>query len=1150
MQRFAYEYLVIPIAIMLLVGSYWLDLSRSDAAHSILMQEEALLLEQRHLSLRDNLERPMQQMEALGNTVYRLASKGRWQEVENALYLLASTNPDYLQVRYIDQRGLERVRINHYSIGEPAVVPVSQLQPKHDRPYTQRILKLPAGHFYLSRLDLNVEQGVIQIPLQPTLRIGMRLADQSAQGAGFLIINLNARRLLHELRDDDDPHLFVTYLLNSDADWLSAPEEGLAWRTQLGHEQGLFTYPDAPDVNLDKITQSTEAEGKQAGHWLITPVSIDFDFPFPVHAEEEWFLASHLNNEGMTSLLPDKGTFRAMILSAPLGALVLFFALRAMRRSRALAELARSEAQQSQKQSEILEHSVQRRTRQLREALAFIETLTDHLPVLIAAWDRDFRCQFINSACADWFELSKAEALSMTLAECMGEARFESRRALLDKVLQGESASLETLYPHRNGGVRLLLVRYLPLSGGEHGFIMIVEDITDQRQADQVLRDRIHEAEQAAEAKQSFLANMSHEVRTPMNAILGMLQLLLDTGMTEAQRNYAAKAYQASESLLRILNEILDLSKLEAGRVSIEKTPFDLEELVQRSAGLFALEAERKGLNLSVEIDPQLPRQLLGDSLRLGQILSNLMGNAIKFTHQGEICLSMELLSEHESSIQLSISIADTGVGMTDEQLKRVFQAFNQGEDSTARRYGGTGLGLAISRALAEAMDGELSVDSHPGMGSVFILKIELEVPEQSRRYADLRLPELSVYLPEAAADAHIENMRQLFECWEVDAVPYPEDWQRALGNADRQHALILLGDKQLDSAPVQAALSVAEMNPDIAARLRLIVLLPPGHVIPCGRDVKGVSVYCLPGPQTPARLFAALNGELGQPEALSIQPELESVSEELQTFSSRHLLVVDDLAVNREVVVHLLHKLGVTCDEAESGEQAVERVAQGHYDAVLMDVYMDGMTGYEATRALPEGAPPVIGLSASVLERDQEAAREAGMVDYLGKPVVLEDLHEALSRLFGAEAPVSAETLHEQAPKTSAVSDALPAQGATDWKDNLPEFIDRDRVQHQFGDDEEIYMACLASFASSLDELAASLEQAITAGGDTLAGVAHRIKGGAGTVANRELEQRSQAVEAELRTSGDVESARSLLQLLKQQRKQLAELDLAEYTL
>ncbi len=1150
MQRFAYEYLVIPFAILLLAGSYWLDLSRSEAAHTILMQEEALLLEQRHQSLRDNLERPIQQMEALGNAVYRLASKGRWKEVENALYLLASTNPDYLQVRYIDQRGLERVRVNHYSIVEPAVVPVSQLQPKHDRPYTQRMLNLPAGHFYISRLDLNVEQGVTQIPLQPTLRIGMRLADQAAQGSGFLMINLNARRLLRELRGDDDPHLFVTYMLNSNADWLSAPEEGLAWRTQLGHEQGLFTYPDAPDVNLNNITQSTEAEGKQAGHWLITPVSIDFDFAFPVHKDEKWFLASHLTNEGMTSLLPDKGTFRAMILSAPLGALVLFFALRSMRRSREVAELARLEVRESHEQSEILEHNVQRRTRQLREALAFIETLTDHLPVLIAAWDRDFRCQFINSACADWFELSKAEALNMTLAECMGEERFESRRALLDKVLQGESASLETLYPHPNGGVHLLLVRYLPLSGGERGFIMIVEDITDQRQADQVLRDRTHEAEQAAEAKQSFLANMSHEVRTPMNAILGMLQLLLDTGMTEAQRNYAAKAYQASESLLRILNEILDLSKLEAGRVSIEKTPFDLEELVQRSADLFALEVERKGLNLSVEIDPQLPRQLLGDSLRLGQILSNLMGNAIKFTHQGEICLSMELLSEHESSAQLSISIADTGVGMTDEQLKRIFQAFNQGEDSTARRYGGTGLGLAISRALAEAMGGELSVDSHPGMGSVFTLKIALEVPEQSRRYADLRLPELSVYLPEAAADAHIENVRQLLACWEVDTVPYPADWQKALGNSDRQHALILLGDKQLDSVPVQAALSVAATNPDMAARLRLIVLLPPGHVIPCGRDVKGVSVCCLPGPQTPARLFAALNGELGQPESLSIQPEPEPATEGLPKFSSLHLLVVDDLAVNREVVVHLLHKLGVTCDEAESGEQAIERVTQGRYDAILMDVYMDGMTGYEATRALPDGAPPVIGLSASVLERDQEAAREAGMVDYLGKPVVLEDLHDALSRLFGAEASESAEALHEQALENASLSASVSTSGVTDWKDNLPEFIDRDRVQHQFGDDEEIYMACLASFASSLDELAASLEQAITVDSDTLAGVAHRIKGGAGTVANRELEQHSQAVEAELRTSGDPEAARSLLQLLKQQREQLAELDLAEYTL
>ncbi len=1146
MHRFTYEYLVIPFALMLLLGAYWFDHSRREATLEVFMHEEGLLLETHQQDLLNQLERPMQQMRALRAPLLSLAETGRWRQVEELLKLLASTNPAYFQVRYLDMHGLERARINQVTVGNVQTVPVDQLQSKHDRYYTQRMLALPEGHFYLSQLDLNVESGHIQLPFQPTIRVGMRLGQPGQPGSGFLMINMNGHLLLDELTAVDSAHLFKTYLVNSDGDWLSAPESGLTWGGQLGHEQSLLTYADAPEgVKLDPAeSEVVQARGKQGGYWLLKSLTPAFDSRYSVEVTEPWILLNYVPEDTMNQHLPAFERMQVLILSIPLAALILFITLRSLRISRAAEEAARLESEVIQKQSEKLEQNVSQRTRQLREALAFIETLADHLPVMIASWDRNLNCQFANRSVADWFGLAKSDAIGRSLVECIGEDRFMARQEIVQAVLQGESRQVEALYPHPDGsGVRLSRVDYVPLEKGKLGFITVLQDITEQRKAEQVLRDRTQEAEQAADAKQNFLANMSHEVRTPMNAILGMVQLLLDTDMNDLQRNYALKAYQASGSLLRILNEILDLSKLEAGGITLEHVPFEVDELVVRSADLFALQAEQKGLQLEVEIDPALPQKLMGDPLRLGQILSNLMGNAIKFTEQGGVTLSIELLSETDHSVELACVLVDTGIGMTDEQLGQIFKPFSQADDSTSRRYGGTGLGLSISRAMAEYMGGTLEVESQTGVGSVFTFKIELEVAPETCRYQDENLSNTRVYLqPSAEGRCQQESgLLEMLALWQVDIQPYPQDWASVLAGGKPSSVLLVLGPDQFASASVQEALELNARYPQDQQPLRPVLISSAGHLYPDMTALAAAGTRFLSSPLTPARVLAALKGEA--PHQCSSMP---SVSSESGSLPALHLLVVDDLPVNREVVKHLLKKLGATSDEAESGEQALEAVSRQHYDAVLMDIYMGGMSGYEATEAMPEGAPPVIGLSASVLERDRESAARAGMVDYLGKPVVLEELRAALEKLFAVPAVDGSDGQADQL--TAEAANAVPPESVdNDWCSSLPAFIDRESVRHQFGDEEELYLACLESFAASMTRLLDGLEQALESGSqEGVSAALHRIKGGAATVANRELELASMTAEDELEQQGDVQVAQPVIELMRRQQVTLRTISFA----
>ncbi len=576
------------------------------------------------------------------------------------------------------------------------------------------------------------------------------------------------------------------------------------------------------------------------------------------------------------------------------------------------------------------------------------------------------------------------------------------------------------------------------------GVVAVVADISAERAALEQMSQAKALAEDAARMKSDFLANMSHEIRTPMNAILGMLYLALKHDMSPALHNYLAKAQGAARSLLGIINDILDFSKIEAGKLDIEHIEFGLEAVLEQLADTIGLQAEQKGVEFLIRYDPAIPSRLLGDPLRLGQVLLNLCGNAIKFTEQGEVELSFHCLGVDETDIHLQISVRDTGIGMSPEVRERLFEKFTQADQSTTRRFGGTGLGLAISKHLIELMGGRVWVErSEPGKGTMVCFTVCLQVARQALMHEQALIARAGPLLQglrvlvvddnEVSRTILAEMLRFLH--LQVSTAASGDSALATLRAATHAPFDLVLMDWRMPGMNGDVATRRLHDDPAIVPKPKVIMVTAYGREDVLQQSERaGVDGFLIK-PVSPSLLLDTILNVLGRQRLFPAADALPVAPLQPGNLSGARILLVEDNDINREFATELLRSVGMVVEEAGDGLQALGKVQAHDYDAVLMDIQMPVMDGLEAARQMRALARqpgqerftrlPIIAMTALAMAQDAEKSLAAGMNDHVTKPIDPDRLLAALARWVPRNGPPEPPALPAPAPAANTPASA-----------------------------------------------------------------------------------------------------------------------------
>lgn len=645
----------------------------------------------------------------------------------------------------------------------------------------------------------------------------------------------------------------------------------------------------------------------------------------------------------------------------------------------------------------------------LTERQAQIAAMFRVMPDVLLRHSREGRVVACHVQPGEEFYPEREQLIGATLEELLPTAEAEKAKRHLHAAL--DSGTLQT-FQFALGRPGIFEARIAPIDQNEA--LCIVREITNQKEMEERLITARREAEEANRAKSEFLANTSHEIRTPMNAVIGMSSLLLDTPLNEEQRDFVETIRSSSDALLAILNDILDLSKIESGRLELESRPFDLLETIESALDLFSPQAYDQRIELIYRVQDGVPRSIWGDVTRLRQILVNLVGNGLKFTEQGEIAVEVSLSAPQpddsrpagpKDEIELHFLVRDTGIGIADDKWERLFESFAQLDASTTRKYGGTGLGLAISRRLCHLMGGEMWVESEVGVGSTFHFTVRTRAAATVRR---IQPDGQSLYGKRVLLVDDNATNRQILtwqvERWGATPVAVGSGEEALTILASRDNFDIALLDMHM---PGMDGISLAReiRARDQSRQLPLILLTSVGSNTTAKESAPLPLFRTLSKPVKQDDLFAALVDSLSTaPLSGRSRPRSESpFNPQMAEDSPLRILLAEDNLVNQKVAGHLLKRLGYEVSYALTGRAAVEAVGANHFDVVFMDMQMPEMDGIEATRVIraqgESSTPYIIAMTANAMQGVRNLCLDAGMNDYICKPVRVNDLVSALQK-------------------------------------------------------------------------------------------------------------------------------------------------------
>ena len=751
---------------------------------------------------------------------------------------------------------------------------------------------------------------------------------------------------------------------------------------------------------------------------------------------------------------------------------------------------------------EDLERLVQERTYELENAHDTLAKIIDGSPVPTLVLDKDHKITHWNEACEQIIGLKAGDIVGTSN---QWKAFYPSQRPIMaDLVITGEMAQIQALYSDKyrrsrlvQGGYeaedffpmfqRWLFFTAAPLrdkQGRIVGAIETLQDITERKQAEIALIEAKHAAEAAAEAKAAFLANMSHEIRTPMNAVIGLAHLLLKGELSGKQRDYISRIHGSGQMLLGLINDILDFSKIEAGRMVLEETEFTLDDVLDNVTSVLLHRAQEKGLIMQYVVEPDVPTNLLGDPLRLAQILINLLGNALKFTASGSITVFVRRLPGTSERAELEIDVQDTGVGMSQEQQQGLFNAFSQADSSITRKYGGTGLGLTICKRLAQLMQGDISVTSQPGVGSTFTFTVNLGLStlETAPPLSAMRRALVVDDSPLARA-----ILIRLLEKHGYSAIPAESGAEALNLLADTRTAAFEFVTIDFNM-PGMDGLELAEAIRNQISPCPRLVMVTASDTAALDSDQRRHCVDAvLSKPVTAAQI-----GKLVRDRELLSHAKTNAPA----PLAGIRILLVDDMPTNLLIAGEMLESFGITVDTADNGALALKKVIDegNDYDIVLMDIQMPEMDGLEATRRLraverSQGLP-IIAMTANAQDSERQRCLAAGMNDFLTKPIDPSLLQDTLFH-WRPRQDASAPT------RTQETTPMTPANGLPD----LPGINTAEGLRRMMNKP-SLYEKVLRDFHARFTDEAKAIRAAISAGDfSTAERRAHSTKGLAGTI-------------------------------------------------